>query len=57
MRIRPESHVNGCRFEHGAAATALRRRAGRSGLCWERPSDQERRRRAAGSRYPRVGRL
>jgi hypothetical protein len=35
----------------------IRRRMARAGLCWQRPLDQERRRRhLANSRYPRVGR-
>ncbi|WP_165975455.1 hypothetical protein [Actinomadura rubrisoli] len=50
-------HVNGCRYEPGSCANVIRRRIARASLCWQRPSDQERRRRRpANSRYPRIGR-
>ncbi|MFI6517452.1 hypothetical protein ACIBF1_17985 [Spirillospora sp. NPDC050679] len=48
--------MNGCLLEPGSATVAVRRRVQRSGLCWQRPIDQERRRKhPANSRYPRVG--
>ncbi|MFD0683073.1 hypothetical protein [Actinomadura fibrosa] len=55
-RARPP-RVNGCRYERGSSANVIRRRTARAGLCWQRPSDQERRRlHPANSRYPRIGR-
>ncbi|MFA1544863.1 hypothetical protein [Actinomadura chokoriensis] len=55
-RSRP-SRVHGCRYEPGSSANAIRRRVARASLCWQRPLDQERRRRRPdNSRYPRVGR-
>ncbi|MBW8486304.1 hypothetical protein [Actinomadura parmotrematis] len=50
--------MSGCLLEPASATVVVRRRLARSGLCWERPLDQERRRRhsAYNSRYPRVGR-
>ncbi|XRQ04433.1 hypothetical protein ACN3XK_48865 [Actinomadura welshii] len=52
-----ESRVHGCGYSRGSSMNAIRRRIARSGLCWHRPVDQERRRRhPANSRYPRVGR-
>ncbi|WP_243723427.1 hypothetical protein [Actinomadura sp. 7K507] len=52
-----ESRVRGCRYAPGSSTNAIRRRIARTGLCWHRPVDQERRRRhPANSRYPRVGR-
>ncbi|MFC0037539.1 hypothetical protein [Actinomadura rayongensis] len=46
----------GCCALHGASsAVAVRRRTARSALCWQRPTDHERRRRS-GASYPRVGR-
>jgi hypothetical protein len=55
-RARP-SRVNGCMYEPGSSTNAIRRRIARAGLCWQRPLDQERRRRRPdNSRYPRVGR-
>ncbi|MFC4905866.1 hypothetical protein [Actinomadura gamaensis] len=54
---RPASHVHGCALSPSRPAL-MRRRASRTALCWQRPSDQERRRhQRAGSRYPRVGRV
>ncbi|NVI87473.1 hypothetical protein [Actinomadura sp. BRA 177] len=55
-RSRP-SRVNGCRYEYGSSTNAIRRRVSQASLCWQRPLDQERRRRRPdNSRYPRVGR-
>ncbi|MEU8121850.1 hypothetical protein AB0C21_24345 [Spirillospora sp. NPDC049024] len=55
-RARP-SRVNGCMYEPGSSTSAIRRRIARASLCWQRPLDQERRRRRPdNSRYPRVGR-
>ncbi|GAA1780530.1 MULTISPECIES: hypothetical protein [Actinomadura] len=55
-RSRP-SRVRGCRYEPGSSTNAIRRRVARASLCWQRPIDQERRRRRPdNSRYPRVGR-
>ncbi|MFB4310443.1 hypothetical protein [Actinomadura sp. GTD37] len=51
------SRVHGCRYEPGSSANAIRRRVARASLCWQRPLDQERRRRRPdNSRYPRIGR-
>ncbi|WP_344589899.1 hypothetical protein [Actinomadura vinacea] len=51
------SRVPGCRFEPATASAQLRRLMAGAGLCWQRPRDQERRRRhPANSLYPRVGR-
>ncbi|WP_165978279.1 hypothetical protein [Actinomadura darangshiensis] len=52
------SRVSGCRYEPGSSTNAVGRRIARAGLCWQRPIDQERRRRRPdNSRYPRVGRI
>ncbi|MGP4029620.1 hypothetical protein [Actinomadura sp. 3N407] len=66
-----ESRVHGCLYAPGSSTNATkcssidwwwagaggRWRIARAGLCWHRPVDQERRRRRpAGSRYPRMGR-
>ncbi|MBA8948877.1 hypothetical protein ACFQU9_31320 [Actinomadura namibiensis] len=49
--------MNNCLLDRASALVAARRRTQRSDLCWQRPQDQERRRRQrASSRYPRVGR-
>lgn len=54
---RPASHVHGCSLAPYRAAM-IRRRTSRTALCWQRPSDQERRRhQRTDSRYPRVGRV
>ncbi|MCP2340148.1 hypothetical protein [Actinomadura rupiterrae] len=54
---RPASHVNGCALTLTRSAL-MRRRTARRALCWQRPSDQERRRhQRANSSYPRVGRV
>ncbi|WP_157610075.1 hypothetical protein [Spirillospora albida] len=51
------SRVSGCRYEPDSSTNVIRRRVARASLCWQRPSDQERRRRRpANSRYPRIGR-
>ncbi|PRX08000.1 UNVERIFIED_ORG: hypothetical protein CLV66_101581 [Actinomadura viridilutea] len=51
--------VNGCVYAPGSSMAVIRRRGARAaGLCWQRPIDQERRRRhPANSLYPRVGRM
>ncbi|WP_433327384.1 hypothetical protein [Spirillospora sp. CA-294931] len=57
MSLRDGSSVNGCVLRPESATNVIRRRLARSGLCWQRPSDHERRRRhRANSLYPRVGR-
>ncbi|MFB4312610.1 hypothetical protein [Actinomadura sp. 21ATH] len=58
MRSRTgRSRVPGCRFEPATASAQFRRRVAGSGLCWQRPVDQERRRRhPVNSLYPRIGR-
>ncbi|WP_155885064.1 hypothetical protein [Actinomadura flavalba] len=46
-----------CQLHPASASVAVRRRVARRALCWQRPTDHERRRRHPdGSRYPRVGR-
>ncbi|MEU5882024.1 hypothetical protein [Spirillospora sp. NPDC047279] len=49
--------VNGCLIDPKASSAAIRRRTARASLCWQRPTDHERRRRhPANSLYPRIGR-
>ncbi|MBE1534414.1 hypothetical protein [Actinomadura algeriensis] len=55
-RQRPH-RVGGCRYQPGSSTNVIRRRVARASLCWQRPIDQERRRRhLVNSRYPRIGR-
>ncbi|MFC6878492.1 MULTISPECIES: hypothetical protein [Actinomadura] len=57
MSYRTGSRASGCRYEPDSSTNVIRRRIARARLCWQRPIDQERRRRhPANSRYPRVGR-
>ncbi|WP_158587947.1 hypothetical protein [Actinomadura logoneensis] len=54
---RPSSRVSCCSLVP-SRTTLIRRRTSRTALCWQRPSDQERRRhQRTDSRYPRVGRV
>ncbi|MFF5263239.1 hypothetical protein ACFY4C_30275 [Actinomadura viridis] len=52
------SRMPGCHFEAATRSAMFRRRVTGAGLCWQRPRDQERRRRhPATSLYRRVGRV
>jgi hypothetical protein len=56
-RVPHASRVNGCRYEPGSSTNVIRRRVARESLCWQRPVDQERRRRhPASSPYARANR-
>ncbi|WP_019634656.1 hypothetical protein [Actinomadura atramentaria] len=56
-RPRTRSWLSGCRLDPASSTVAVRRRVARTALCWQRPTDHERRRlRRSGSQYRRVGR-